>query len=97
MAEVVVRYFGILRELAGKRVETIKIEDEATLIELVRHLITRHDPKFKNFLFHEDGNLSKSLAFAVDGDSIPASKLSTKKCREVGEFVILPPISGGTN
>ena len=97
MTEVSVRYFGILHELSGKRGEKVKIDDDSSLAVLVSRLSARHGAKFKAFLYGPDGKLSSSLAFAADGDSIPGSKLRSVKCRNVKEFAILPPISGGSN
>ncbi len=95
MAEVTVRYYGIVRELAGKRVEKVRIEGDSTLEDLVQNLSANHGTKFKNFVYGADEKLNKSLAFAVDGDSIPSSRLKSLKCKDIEEFVILPPISGG--
>ncbi|MGI0079138.1 MAG: MoaD/ThiS family protein [Nitrososphaerales archaeon] len=96
MAGVTVRYFGILRELAGRRVEKIKMEGDSNLTDLVKNLATRHGAKFEAFIYGPDGKLNKSLAFAVNGDSIQLSKLGRLKCKDVSEFVILPPIAGGS-
>ncbi len=96
MTEVTVRYFGILHELSGKRGEKVKIDDDSSLAVLVSSLSARHGAKFKAFLYGPDGKLSSSLAFAADGDTIPRSKLGSVKCGNVKEFVILPPISGGS-
>ncbi len=95
MAEVTIRYFGVLREITGKRAEQVRIEDDSTLLELIQNLAKRHGPKFKNFVYAENEHLNKSLAFAANGDAMPVSRLKVLKCGEIEEFVILPPISGG--
>lgn len=91
-----VRYFGVLQELAGKRMEKVNVKDDSTLATLVQSLARRHGAKFKAFLYSPDGKLNNSVAFAADGDSIPLSRLKSLKCKNAKEFVILPPISGGS-
>ncbi len=97
MAEVGIRYFGSLREIVGKRSEKVKIEDSATLEDLLEKLSVIHGPVFRNLVYTSSGKIRESLAFAVDGDAIPSTKLTKTSCREAKEFVILPPISGGSN
>lgn len=97
MAEVSVLYFGLLRELVpGKRKqERVKIEDSASVLELIQKIADSHGHKFKNYVFDDQGKLRSGLAFAVDGDSVTFTSLKKIKCSEIKEFVILPPISGG--
>ena len=95
MARVVVRYFGPLRDIVGKRSDSISIEDSATLLDLLETLAGKHGTKFRNFLFGPDGSVRDGIAFATDGDSTPSSKLQRTRCLNIEEFVILPPISGG--
>ncbi len=95
MARVRVRYFGILREKVGKREERVTIEDSASLSELIDMLIKSHGEKFTEYAFDSDGHLKSGFAFAINGDSIRESELPRIKCKQVSEFVILPPISGG--
>ncbi|MDG6997626.1 MAG: MoaD/ThiS family protein [Nitrososphaerota archaeon] len=96
MARVRVRYFGILRELAGRREESITIEDTANVAELVERITELHGPKFSEYVFKLDRHLKDGFAYAINGDSFPEKSLASVRCKEVTEFVILPPISGGT-
>lgn len=95
MAQVKIRFFGMLKEMIGKREESVQIEDSSSVSDLIVLLSTKHGKKFEDFVFDKKGNLRNGLAFAVNGDSIEESKLASTKCKEVKEFVILPPISGG--
>ncbi len=95
MAEVVVRYFGILREIARRSVEKVSIDDSSTAFDLIAEISRRHGDKFKNFVFDSKGKPRKSIAFAVNGDSVAYYRLQSTKCNKISEFVILPPISGG--
>ncbi len=95
MAQVKVRFFGMLREIVGKREETMQIEDASTAIDLVKLISSKHGQKFSDFVFDKKGGLREGFAYAINGDAVEDSKLGSIKCRDVKEFVILPPISGG--
>ena len=96
MTHIRVRYFGPLREIIDKRNEKVSIDDSASLMDLLEKLVDRHGSKFRTFVFQSDGEIREGIAFAVDGDTIPKSRLQKIHCTEAEEFVILPPISGGT-
>jgi MoaD family protein len=95
MAQVKVRYFGMLREMVGRREESLVIDDASCVTDLIKQLSSKHGKRFTDFVFDQEGNLREGFAYAVNGDSISESKLSSTKCDTVKEFVILPPISGG--
>ena len=97
MAEVSVLYFGLLRELVPgkKRQERIKIEDSASVFDLIQKIADSHGNKFRNYVFDDQGKIRNGLAFAIDGDSVEFTSIKKTKCSEIKEFVILPPISGG--
>jgi molybdopterin converting factor small subunit len=95
MAEVKVLFFGMLREIVSKREERLRVEDTLPASDLVQKLASMHGKKFGEFVFERNGKLRPGLAFAVNGDTVDAAQLKRVACRDVNEFVILPPISGG--
>jgi molybdopterin converting factor small subunit len=95
MARVKIKFYGVLRELLGKREETLKIDSHASAVDLIRLLSSKHDQKFSEFVFDGRGKLREGFAYAVNGDSVSEEKLASIKCSKVKELVILPPISGG--
>jgi MoaD family protein len=96
MADITVRYFGMLREIVGKRSEIVAIEDSSSGTDFLDSLSNKHGKKFRDFVFDSDGKIRQGLAFAVNGSSVQKSTLSRTKCKNISEFVILPPISGGS-
>jgi len=87
----------MLREAAGKSSERIKLDDSSSALELVEEIGKRNNARFGNLVFDYSGKIRKSLAFAVNGDTMVQSKLRSMKCKDISEFAILPPISGGSN
>ena len=95
MAQISVRYFGMLRDIVGKRNETVALPDSSNAVDVINYLSKSHGSKFKEFVFDSDGKIREGITFAVDGSSVQQSSLSKIKCMDISEFVILPPISGG--
>jgi len=89
MAQVKIRFFGMLKEMVGKREESLQIDDSSSVADLIKLLSSKHGQRFTDFVFDEKGNLRDGFAFAVNGDSLSVSKLSSIKCKDVQEFVIL--------
>jgi len=96
MAEIKILYFGILREIVGARQEKLELEDSTPAMEIVSRLAEIHGKRFRDFVLDSKGRTRAGLAYAVNGDTIEESALGKTKCKDVKEFVILPPISGGS-
>lgn len=95
MARVKIRFFGMLREIAGKREETLQLEDSSSAIDLIRELSSKHGKRFSEVVFDKNGNLREGFAYAINGDTLNETRLASIECSDIQEFVILPPISGG--
>ena len=95
MSKVLVRYYGVLREIAKKKEEKFEVESDSSLSDLIEQISKKNGPRFQNFVFDEKGDLREGLAFAADGSSLERAHLDRTKSNSISEFVILPPISGG--
>lgn len=96
MARIRVRYFGVLHEITGKRSENVEIEDTAMISDLIKKLAKLHGQRLNEYVFGSNNKLKDGFAYAINGDSVSESELSKLKCKDVSEFAILPPISGGS-
>jgi molybdopterin converting factor small subunit len=86
----------MLHDIAGKRSEVFSIDSSMSAMDLLRAIVSRNGKRFQDFVFDSHGKIRSGLVFAVNGISIQKSALSKTKCSEISEFVILPPISGGS-
>jgi molybdopterin converting factor small subunit len=84
-----------MHEIAGKRSESVDVDDNASVTELIRKLAELHGPKLNDYVFETNRKLKDGFAYAINGDSISQGDLSKFRCKDVTEFAILPPISGG--
>lgn len=85
----------MLHDIVGKRSETLVMEEMDSGLDLVKSMASKNGKKFQDFIFDSEGNILPGLAFAIDGNSVEKSSLVETSCKNIKEFVILPPISGG--
>lgn len=95
MATIKIKHFGMLREIVGSREERLKVDDCLDAREIIKLLAKKHGERFSDFVLEKDGTLRSGFAYAINGTSLSESRLSSTKCKDIHEFVILPPISGG--
>ena len=85
----------MLHDLAGKRSEVLSVDPASSAMDLIQRIVLKNGKRFQDFIYDDSGQLRSGLAFAVNGVSVEKAALKRAKCRDIAEFVILPPISGG--
>jgi MoaD family protein len=96
--QVSVRYFTVLREIVGKKEETIEFREgeKATLTLLLKHLSKKHGKKFDEYVFDpKTGECKGFLQFLVNGRSPSADREFDTLLTNGDIIAILPPVSGG--
>ena len=80
--QVQVLFFGILKDLAGQRQDSLRLPEHATLEDVIRHYEARH-PRLKSMF--------PSIAMSINQEyANPDSQL-----KDGDEIGLLPPVSGG--
>ncbi|MEM3626831.1 MAG: ubiquitin-like small modifier protein 1 [Candidatus Bathyarchaeia archaeon] len=92
-----VRFFTSLREITGKREETLEFqEDMVTLDSVLKKLAERYGKDFVDYVYEgQTGKVRDFLQFLVNGRSASTLKgLDTELAN--GDIVaIIPPVGGG--
>lgn len=96
--QVSVRFFTSLREIIGKKEETLKFPEgeKVTVDTVLKTLKQRYGKPFVEYVYdHKTGEIRSFLQFLVNGKS--ASTLSGLQTElETGDVLaILPPVGGG--
>ena len=95
--EVHIKYFAALREIVGKREETVKVNDNTTVESLLLYLSEKYGDKFKKYVFKpKTTSPRENLQFLIDGKSITALNGIGTNLKDDCKFVIIPPVGGGT-
>ncbi len=93
-----IRFFTVLREITGKKEETIEIpEDEkSTIFTVLEKLADIYGEPFRNYVFEpKTSKVRGFLQFFVNGQSSQAFKGLETKLTDGDELAIVPPVGGG--
>jgi MoaD family protein len=96
--QVQVRFFTSLREIVGKREETLKFpEGEKVTVEAVlKTLSQRYGKRFVEYVYDaETGEVRGFLQFLVNGKSAAIMNGLQTKLEDGDVLAILPPVGGG--
>ena len=94
--KVIVQYFASVREIVGQRQETIEVDKETNVLELLKLLANRHGDMFKQYIFDSTTGEPKAfLQFLVNEESISTLNGLKTVLSENSKFAIIPPVGGG--
>lgn len=95
---VTVKFFTTLREIVGKKEETLQFpKRERVTVALVLERLTRNYGKpFSEYVYdHKTGEVKGFLQFLVNGRSTSPSGGLDSELSDGDVLAILPPVSGG--
>ena len=90
-----VKYFAVMREISGKRMETIEIKGSIRLVDLLRLLAARYGREMDSYVFDQcTGALRPILQYMVDGETHTASEAYSTMVKEESVVSIMPTQGG---
>jgi molybdopterin synthase sulfur carrier subunit len=93
-----VRFFTSLRELIGKKEETLKFPDRETVTvnAVLQRLAKRYRKEFVEYVYdRKTGEVKSFLQFLVNGRSASALNGLDTKLEDGDVLAIIPPVGGG--
>ncbi len=94
--QVTIRLFTTLRELAGKREETLDVKDQSATVKVaLEKLIERYGREFREYLYGEGDEIQSYLQLLVNGKSINLMEQMDTLLKEGDQLAIIPPVGGG--
>jgi MoaD family protein len=96
--QISVRFFTSLREITGKREETLKFRsgDTVTVDTVLRKLAKKYGKSFSEYVYdRRTGKVKGFLQFLVNGRSTSTLDGSNMKLADGDVLAIIPPVGGG--
>ena len=93
--KVEVKFFTTLREITGKNIETIQLQNSITIDELITLLAEKYGKKFREYIYNKKGKVQDFLSFLVNGKNINVLQGFDTKLKQGDVIAILPPVGGG--
>ena len=96
--QVQVRFFTTLREITGRREQTVEFRDDenATVKSLLNKLAKRYGKSFVDYICDQKtGEVKSFLQFLVNGRSTSKSEGLDSKLSNGDVLAIIPPVGGG--
>jgi MoaD family protein len=93
--KVQVKYYAMIRDLTGKKLETLILPDDATVRDLLHLLIKKYGKKISNYIYDKEKKPRDYLSYVLDGVNIYSLEGFKTELRDGSIFHLLPPIGGG--
>jgi MoaD family protein len=95
--KISIRYFTTLREITGKKEETITFTEkqEPTVSSTLKTLSTKYGKSFTDYIFDPKGQVKNFLQLLINGVNIPNDNKLESTLQNGDILIILPPVSGG--
>ncbi len=93
--EVEVRYYAIMRELAGKRFERVVLPEGSSVRDLIDLLVKRYGEGFERYIYDGEKRLRSYLSYMLNGVNVNSLKGLETPLRDGDILSLLPPIGGG--
>ncbi len=92
--EITVQYTGQLAGIIGETDESIEMDENTTLPELIQSLCRKHGEKCSDLLINVDGDLRPSTLVILDGEQAEGNR-SEISLDGVKTVMLMTPIAGG--
>jgi len=92
---VEVKYYAMIREATGRRVETIEVPEGSSVDDLLGLLVGMYKEGLSNFIYDEEKKVRDYLSFMLNGLNVYSLKGMNTLLRDGDIFAILPPVGGG--
>jgi MoaD family protein len=96
--QVSVRFFTSLREIVGKREETLTFSEgeKVTMDRVLKTLVQRYGKRFVEYIYDaKTGEVKSFLQFLVNGKSAATFNGLQTELDDGDVLAILPPVGGG--
>jgi len=92
---VEVKFFTSLREITGKKVDEIQLQNVITVEEMLTLLYEKYGEKFREYVYDKKGKVHGFLSFLVNGRNINVLQGFDTELKQGDVIAVVPPVGGG--
>lgn len=93
--EVEVKFYAMLREIAGKRAEKITLPTKSSVGDLIDMLVERYGGEFERYIYNSEKQVRGYLSYMLNGVNINSLQGFDTILKDGDVFSLLPPVGGG--
>ncbi len=93
--KIEIKFFTSLREITGKKLDHIQLQNSISVYELINLLSKEYGKKFREYIYNRKGEPQDYLSFLVNGTNINNMQGFDTKLKNGDIIAILPPVGGG--
>lgn len=93
--EVEVKFYAMLREIAGKRAEKLVLPPKSSVRDLVNLLVERYGGKFEGYIYDSEKRVRSYLSYMLNGVNINRLDGFDTMLKDGDVLSFLPPVGGG--
>ena len=95
LVEIEIKFYAMLREIAGRRVERIGMPAKSSVSDLVDLLVERYGGDFERYIYDGERRVRSYLSYMLNGVNINSLQGFDTVLRDGDVFSLLPPVGGG--
>jgi len=93
--EVEVKFYAMLREIAGRRAESVELPPNSSVRELVDLLVARYGGAFGRYVYDAEKQVRNYLSYMLNGVNINSLDRFDTILKDGDVLSLLPPVGGG--
>jgi MoaD family protein len=93
--EVMVRYYAMIREATGRRMETVAVPTKSSVGDLIDLLVGRYGGDFTRYVYDGEKRVRDYLSFMLNGINVNSLEGFETLLKDGDVLSILPPVGGG--